>query len=84
MSLRWVGGRYTTPLIVFLKNNDFTWNIEVVQSLKSLKEAMCMTPVLELPKFTKVFVLKCDASKKGIWVFLMQDGKPLAFTRNHI
>jgi hypothetical protein len=46
--------------------------------------AMCTTLVPSLPDFTKTFVLECDASRKGIGVFLMQEGWSLAFTSKQL
>jgi hypothetical protein len=62
------------PLTPLLKNNSFTWTPAAAQDFQTLKMAMCTTPVLTLPDFTKTFVLECDASGKGIGVVLMKEG----------
>ena len=52
-------GKIATPLITLLKKNSFTWTSATVQAFQALKMAMCTTPVLALPNFTKTFVLEC-------------------------
>jgi hypothetical protein len=77
-------GKIAAPLTDLQKNNSFTWILAATQDFQTLKMAMCTTPVLALPDFTKTFLLKCDASGKGIGVVLMQEGRPLTFTNKKL
>jgi hypothetical protein len=77
-------GNIATPLMALLKNNSFSWTLAIAQDFQTFKMAMCTTPILALRDFTKTFVLECDASGKGISAFLMQEGRPLAFTSRQL
>jgi hypothetical protein len=77
-------GKIAASLTALLKNNSFTWTPIYAQDFQTLKMAMCTTPVLALPYFTKTFVLECDASGKGTGIVLMQEGQPLAFTSKQL
>ena len=72
-------GKIVTPLTALHKKNSFTWTPAVAQAFQNLKMAICTTPVLDLPDFTKTFVLECDASGKVIGAVLMKDGSTLTF-----
>jgi hypothetical protein len=77
-------GKIVEPLTTLLKKNFFTWTPTTTQDFQTLNMAMCTTLVPTLPDFTKTFVLEYDASGKGIGVFLMQEGRPLAFTKKKL
>jgi hypothetical protein len=62
----WNYGKIASPLTSLLKNNSFTWTSTVDHAFQALKYAMCSTPILALPDFTKTFVLECDASGKEL------------------
>jgi hypothetical protein len=57
-------GKIVAPLNALLKKNSFTWTPAVAHAFQILKMAMCTTPVLSLPDFTKTFVLECDTLGK--------------------
>jgi hypothetical protein len=62
----WNYGKIAAPLTALLKKNAFSWTPTTDQSFQALKDAMCTTPVLALPDFTKTFVLECDVSGKEL------------------
>jgi hypothetical protein len=40
---------------------------------------MCKSLVLTTLDLTKTFIVECDASRNGIGIVLMQEGRPLSF-----
>ena len=68
------------PLQQLLKHGQvFHWTEEHSASVQSLKERLMNYTTLQLPDFTKPFVVRTDASGKAIGAVLEQDGKPLGF-----
>jgi hypothetical protein len=77
-------GKIVAPITTLPKTNAFNWTPTTGQSFHTLKEAMCTILVLALPNFKNTFVLECDAPEKRIGAMLMQEGRPLAFTRKQL
>jgi hypothetical protein len=77
-------GKIVAPLTALLKKNSCTWSPIASHAFQTLKKAMCTTPVVSLPGFTKIFVLECDASGKRIGAVLMEEGRPLDFTNKQL
>ncbi|XP_026410459.1 uncharacterized protein LOC113305656 [Papaver somniferum] len=67
------------PLTDLLKKNAFIWSPLAEESFFTLKTAMCTTPVLALPDFSKRFVVETDACSRGIGEVLMQGGRVIAY-----
>ncbi|XP_026378796.1 uncharacterized protein LOC113273262 [Papaver somniferum] len=57
------------------------WDSQATSSFIHLKKAMSTTPILDLPDFSKKFILEADACDLDIGAVLMQDGRPIAFYR---
>ena len=65
-------GKIAQPLTALLKSSgSFQWIGEIDQAFKKLKNALSITPVLALPKFTKDFVVETNTSRMGIRAVLM-------------
>lgn len=60
------------------------WSEQAQQAFEHLKHAMTTISVIAIPDFEKEFVIKTDASGKGIKVVLMQEGRPVACMNHQI
>jgi hypothetical protein len=64
-------GSITAPLTQLLKEG-FSWSPDVKAAFFQLKDALTTALVLQLPDFSKDFVVECDASGSGIGAVLHQ------------
>ena len=69
------------PIIALLKREAFTWTVNAEAVFLVLKLALVTAPLLQLPDFTKRFVVDCDASDAGFGAVLHQgDGAIVLFS----
>ena len=72
-------------LIDSLKRGKFQWRLKQEKSFNLIKEKLSTAPVLVLPIFDKLFVIKCDASSLEPGAALSQEEMPIAFlARNSV
>ena len=55
--------------------DSVVWTAECEASFKSLKRALCQSPVLRSPDFKRQFILQTDASDRGVGAVLSQMGE---------
>ncbi|XP_072993811.1 uncharacterized mitochondrial protein AtMg00860-like [Typha latifolia] len=72
-------GKIATPLTSLLKKDAFEWIEAMTRAFEELKTVMWTAPVLALLDFTKQFVIKCEAFRKGIEASLMQPERPITY-----
>jgi hypothetical protein len=61
------------------KDVPFAWSDSQDVAFNTLKDKLTHAPLLQLPDFTKVFELECDASGIGLGAVLLQEGRPVAY-----
>jgi hypothetical protein len=77
-------GKIATSFTALLKKELFHLDSNRGSSFSNLEDGHVHHPSPSPSYFTKTFVLECDASRKGIVVVLMQEGRPLAFTSKQL
>ncbi|GJX93714.1 putative reverse transcriptase domain-containing protein [Tanacetum coccineum] len=61
------------------KNKKFEWDEKEESAFQLLKQNLCSALILALPERTKIFVVYCDVSHKGLGVVLMQKKNVIAY-----
>ncbi|GJU56497.1 putative reverse transcriptase domain-containing protein [Tanacetum coccineum] len=66
------------------KSVKFDWGEKAEAAFQLLKQKLCSTLILALPKGSENFVVYCDASHKGLGAVLMQREKVIAYTSRQL
>ena len=67
------------PLTTLLKREAFSWSDEAERTFLDLKRELVTAPLLQLPNFSRQFVIDCDASGSGFGAVLHQGDGAIAF-----
>ena len=59
-------GIMAQPLTELTKINAVQWSNSEENAFQLLKQDLIIVPVLQLPDFTQLFVVECNASSEGI------------------
>jgi hypothetical protein len=72
-------GRIAAPLTKLTRKGGFCWDEAAGEAFRLLQRALTTVPVLQLPDFTRDFIVECDASGHGFGAMLHQGSGPVAF-----
>ncbi|GJR11757.1 putative reverse transcriptase domain-containing protein [Tanacetum coccineum] len=66
------------------KNVKFDRGEKEETAFQLIKQNLCSTPILALPKGSENFIVYCDASHKGLGAVLMQNEKVIAYASRQL
>jgi hypothetical protein len=73
------------PMIALLaKKVEFKWTPVCQESFETLRKKLTTSPVLILPDVHKPFSVYCDSSYTGLGCVLMQEGRVVAYSSQHL
>jgi hypothetical protein len=72
-------GTIAAPLTALLKRESFHWTPEAAEAFTLLKQALITAPFLQMPDFTRRFIVDCGASGVGFGAVLHQGEGAIAF-----